>query len=339
MKHRELRALTAALAPVIREYIAEEFGTVLERLAAVEAALAAPPAAPELPDISGLVDDAVEKAVKNLVLPAAEKGEPGKDANPAEVAERLLPEVEKAVSGIPAIVADAVSEEVAKLPPPEKGEPGRPGKDADPTATAALVEKKVAEAVAAIPKPKDGESVDPEQVAKMVAAEVARAVKEIPTPKDGLGMAGAMIDREGGLLITMTDGSVRELGKVVGRDGDPGENGVGFDDLEVLHDGVRGFKFRFVRGAQVKEYGFNVAVVLDRGVWVEERDYQKGDGVTYGGNYWIAQKDAPEDQPGTGSGWRLAVRKGRDGKDGVLKEKTPQAPVRGFPGDKKGVTS
>jgi hypothetical protein len=44
--------------------------------------------------------------------------------------------------------------------------------------------------------------------------------------------------------------------------------------------------------------------------------YRKGDGVTWGGSFWIAQKDAPEGRPGLSDDWRLAVKKGRDGRDG-----------------------
>lgn len=55
--------------------------------------------------------------------------------------------------------------------------------------------------------------------------------------------------------------------------------------------------------------------VLDRGVFREVSAYERGDGVTFGGSFWIAQKDAPEGKPGTSADWRLAVKKGRDGAD------------------------
>ena len=58
------------------------------------------------------------------------------------------------------------------------------------------------------------------------------------------------------------------------------------------------------------------AGVLERGIFKAGEQYEKGDGVTWAGSYWIAKKDAPEDKPGEGNGWRLAVKRGRDGKDG-----------------------
>jgi collagen type III alpha len=55
--------------------------------------------------------------------------------------------------------------------------------------------------------------------------------------------------------------------------------------------------------------------VIDRGVYKAGETYEPGDAVTWGGSLWIAQKqtDAKPDTPE--SGFRLAVKRGRDGKD------------------------
>jgi hypothetical protein len=58
------------------------------------------------------------------------------------------------------------------------------------------------------------------------------------------------------------------------------------------------------------------AGVLEKGVYKHGDQYEQGDGVTWAGSYWIAQKDGPTEKPGEGDGWRLAVKRGRDGKDG-----------------------
>lgn len=55
--------------------------------------------------------------------------------------------------------------------------------------------------------------------------------------------------------------------------------------------------------------------LLDKGVFREGESYERGDGVTFAGSWWIAQVDAPETKPGTSADWRLAVKKGRDGRD------------------------
>ncbi|MFC5607755.1 collagen-like protein [Variovorax soli] len=102
-----------------------------------------------------------------------------------------------------------------------------------------------------------------------------------------------------------------------GRDGKDGRDGLGFDDVQVEHDGERTVTIRLVKGEMSVERAFRMPVVIDRGVFVE-RAYEAGDGVTWNGSFWIAQKDAPVGKPGEpeSEGWRLAVKKGRDGKDG-----------------------
>lgn len=98
------------------------------------------------------------------------------------------------------------------------------------------------------------------------------------------------------------------------KQGRPGEPGLGFDDLEVIHDGERNLTLRFARGEQVKEFPLTLPIVLDRGVFKDGTEYVKGDAVTWAGSLWIAQKDT-NTKPDSGEGWRLAVKRGRDGKD------------------------
>jgi len=139
------------------------------------------------------------------------------------------------------------------------------------------------------------------------------ALESRPAPT--MALAGLVIDRSGNLVAPLADGTVRDLGPVVGKDGAPGADGVGFDDLSFEHDGERGFTLRFIRGDQTKEFAFTIPVVLDRGVFQKDATYQKGDAVSWGGSLWIAQADTGS-APGDGADWRLAVKKGRDGKTG-----------------------
>ncbi len=121
--------------------------------------------------------------------------------------------------------------------------------------------------------------------------------------------------------------ALEEIRTLARTPGPRGVDGLGFDDMEVVHDGERGFTFRFVRGAERKEFAFTVPVVLDRGVYKESQAYVRGDGVTWGGSFWIAQ-DETTDKPDSGKGWRLAVKRGRDGKDGILKDPPKGGPVK-----------
>lgn len=133
----------------------------------------------------------------------------------------------------------------------------------------------------------------------------------------GVGVASALIDREGNLVLTFSNGEIKSLGIVVGRDGETikGADGLGFDDLsEELADDGRTIIRRYIRGDEVKEFRHTFPVVLDRGVYKAEQEYTAGDGVTWAGSFWIAQKDTSE-KPGDGESWRLAVKSGRAGRD------------------------
>lgn len=86
-------------------------------------------------------------------------------------------------------------------------------------------------------------------------------------------------------------------------------------DLSLADDG-RTVTVKMQAGETVLEKSLTLATVIDRGVYKSETSYERGDAVTHGGSLWIAQADAPEGAPGLGGkGWRLAVKKGRDGKD------------------------
>ena len=54
--------------------------------------------------------------------------------------------------------------------------------------------------------------------------------------------------------------------------------------------------------------------VHDAGVWTQSQTYPKGAAVTFGGSLWISQIDGNISKPSKDRAWRLAVKKGRDGK-------------------------
>ncbi len=70
---------------------------------------------------------------------------------------------------------------------------------------------------------------------------------------------------------------------------------------------------RWLLGGKTIELKTNI--VLDAGVWKDGTAYSQGDGVTWAGSFWIAQADTGA-KPGDSEDWRLAVKRGRDGKDG-----------------------
>lgn len=112
----------------------------------------------------------------------------------------------------------------------------------------------------------------------------------------------------------------------------------GMDGWECIVQGINGIEFKQIdaRNFEVnvqmsvatRTFKFAVPSVLERGVFKTGESYAQGDGVTFAGAYWIAQRDTT-DRPGEGNdSWRLAVKSGRNGKDG---DRGPQGP-EGKPG-------
>ncbi|MEO7468905.1 MAG: hypothetical protein ABIV36_17955 [Sphingobium limneticum] len=141
--------------------------------------------------------------------------------------------------------------------------------------------------------------------------------------KDGAGIADLVIDRDGNLIASFTDGRMKHLGQVVGKDGKDGGDGkdgipFGVDDLDmtVMEDG-RTLRMSFTKGDTEHAFQIPFPVVIDRGVFVDGKSYEEGDGVTWGGSFWIAQRATGAKPDSPESGWRLAVKRGRDGKDSV----------------------
>jgi integrin beta 3 len=124
-----------------------------------------------------------------------------------------------------------------------------------------------------------------------------------------------------------------------GQKGEPGRNAA---DLTYLQDYAveqvaraiktatvtttdGGRTLRWAIGDAVHE--IKTAIVLDAGVWKEGTAYVAGDGVTLGGSFFIAQA-ATSAKPGKSDDWRLAVKRGSDGRDARTDEKRALEPVR-----------
>lgn len=102
-----------------------------------------------------------------------------------------------------------------------------------------------------------------------------------------------------------------------GKDGKDGRDALELSEFaaELAEDG-RTVILSLGAGEQRKEARLHLPVMLDRGVFKEGAEYLQGDTVTWAGSLWIAQKDAPEGKPETSRDWRLAAKRGRDGKQG-----------------------
>lgn len=218
-----------------------------------------------------------------------------------------------------------------------KAEPGEPGKDGTSVTlddVAPLVAEAVERAVAAIPAPKDGEpgkdgaTVSADDLEPVINEAVAKAIDALPRAKDGtdgkdgVGVAGAIINREGGLVLTLTNGETKDLGQVVGRDGQDGKagekgaDGFSLKDFDIERPDERTLRFKFTRGETTETYDIGLEHPIYRGVFKEAETYERGDTVTWAGSLWHCDAQT-KDKPGEGAGaWTLAAKRGRDGKDG-----------------------
>lgn len=285
---------------------------------------------------------------------APEKGLDGKDgldgSNGKDAAPVTREMILDAIEADPSLIADAVAKHI-EANPPARGEPGKDGsdglngKDAEPVtvdliaevlgATPALVDEAVAKHLEANPPApgldgKDGrdgqDGVDGQKGIDGLDG------KDGLNGKDGADVAGAMIDREGSLILTLSDGSIKSLGSVVGRDGTdgaPGPIGLGFDDLDVERPDERTILLKFTRGDLTQSFELGLAHPVYRGVFHEGQAYEPADMVTWAGAMWHCNASTT-DKPGEGSSaWVLAVKKGRDGKDGrLLDVPAPGTPVK-----------
>lgn len=295
MKHSDIALLMKGMAPVIGDLISKTVQPLVERIGELEQQVAEMPVPKDGRD-----------GVDGKDGTAGRDGADGRDGIDGKDADPITPEQ----------IAGAVAEYLAANPPAagKDGRDGIDGKDGEPGAAG-----------------NDGAPGEK-------GADGKDGIDGAPglDGKDGVGLAGAFQNKDGHLILTLTNGATADVGLIAGkdgRDGAPGKDGadaLGFDDLAVEHDGERGFAFKMQRGEQVKEFAFTVPMVIDRGVWNEGREggYAKGDGVTWAGSFWISQKDENGDKPDGGNGWRLAVKRGRDGRNGEAKTSAPKTPIK-----------
>lgn len=288
-----MRADLKALADLVIQALRSAVAPLVKRLDEVDLLIKSMPET-----LAPGIEQTVKKAVD--ALPPAKDG---KDFPPEEV-QRM------------------VAEAVSALPPARDGADGQSVTAED---LAPLVAEEVSKAVALIPKPKDGESIPPDQVRRMVDEEVAKAVSALPLAKDGEAGRDALqlelqpaIDLEKsyprGTYARHAGGLWRAFEATKGLHG--WECVVeGIAELRIEQPSGREFTLvaRTSSGAEVSK-SIKVAALVDKGVFRAEESYEAGDGVTWGGSFFIAQKDAPIGKPGEPGcdGWRLAVKRGRD---------------------------
>lgn len=269
----------------------------------------------DLEFVRSVIAEEVSHAV--AALPSPKDGEPGKSVDVAQLSGEMIVAVNKAVGALP-------------VP--------RNGKDFDPALMhqyidgllPALVDKahavvtdRVDAAVASIPKADD--------VHARVRDEVRRAMADLPKPKDGVDGKSFLIEDARSLLGGEFAKWALEFERrasdilqhaisqfpipVDGRDGRDGADGFGLEDFSAEMKDERTLILKFSSDEQEKMCEVKLPVPIDRGVYKSGAAYEQGDSVTYGGSFWIAQKDTSEGPGGDSGDWRMAIRRPKDGKD------------------------
>jgi hypothetical protein len=211
------------------------------------------------------------------------------------------------------VIKTSIENEIAKFSVVD-GKDGEPGKDADMDALFSYIENYMK----AIPIPQNGkDGKDGEKGESGIAG------------RDGADVVAAFRDSDRHLVLTLSNGVVKDIGQVHGTDGKDGINGrdgidydlikfVQDDDdprvVNVVHDGVKGEHIG----------SFRIPGFVDKGVWRAGK-YQQGDSVSFGGSMFIARVDTAA-KPEASPDWRLSVKRGLDGaagKDGKTGERGP----------------
>lgn len=196
-----------------------------------------------------------------------------------------------------------------------------------------------------IPKVKDGEDgkdavIDCEKIDDLVAKHVAQfeineesivnqvlsaipapTVPAVPTVEEIVSVVAAQFERRfSDLQLSWERQASDKFEKAIDKMPKPkdGVDAIPLEsfDIELGEDG-RTLTVKMQAGESLLSKSIKIPSVIDRGVYKSGR-YDKGDGVTYGGSFWIAQESGDLAAPGTveaKSHWRLAVKKGRDGSD------------------------
>lgn len=240
------------------------------------------------------------KALEDRKPDKGEKGDPGRDAEPVDldaladaVVDRLL--TSERLDVLADLAAERAVADHFERNPVQHGKDGRDGKDGERGADGARGDR--------------GE--------------------QGPAGRDGLDVKDMLRSHDGHLIAVMSDGTTRDLGEFVGKDGAPGADGRdGVAMPTVEWDGERTVTVKAASGEVLQVA--KLAIPLDRGYWRDGMACEKGDVTTHDGIAWIALRDTKA-KPSIAAkeDWRILARKGRDGDRGPAGPKgEPPTPVK-----------
>jgi len=319
-----------------------------------------------LPDLLKAADDKIANVVAQLPSAEEMKGEPGDkgEAGPAGPAGESVSAEQVAVQvlpGLQAMAKELIETAVSAIPDPEQlkgpqGERGPAGESGVAPTVAEVAEavlptvKEAALVEVAKIEPRAGKDADPAEIVErlmpVVREQLEALVKAIPLARDGRdgapGRDAAQVEVMPALdekrvyprsTFAQHKGGLWRSHKTT--EGMLGWDCIvrGVDSLDIEQDAEDPRLFRVVStlsDGTREEKQLRIPAVIDRGVFKDGEEYQKGDGVTWARHYWIAKRDTKA-KPDGGDDWRLAVKSGRDGRDGKDGKDGERGP-RGEPG-------
>jgi len=292
MNLRELEAQAEFLAPVIAAAVARAVAPLLNSLSQKEQQIDA--LHKRINDLPALVEpepvdlEALAQSAAALVVLPEVKG--GKDAEPVNL-EALAKAAAEFVQ-LPKIDIALLAAEAAKLV--DVPEP-IPGKDADPVDIQALARS--AADLIVVPEVRQAEDGR-----DAIDVEILPAIEEAKQYPRGTYAA-----HRGGLWKSYerTHG-MRGWECIVD----------GIDGVSITQDGDREFSVKLMKSSgQEVAQKFALPIQIYKGVYRDDAEYEANDTVTWGGSQWSSTKSANVEKPGTGDGWVLIVKAGRNGKD------------------------
>jgi integrin beta 3 len=257
IKHSDVSALMAGIAPVIRDYCLRAFAPILERIEALEKR------APERGE-KGETGERGSHGEKGEAGPAGEKGEPGDRGEKGEPGEQG--------------------------PQGDHGEPGEKGERGEVGERGELGER------GAMGEPGPiGQDGVPGPIGPQ--GERGIQGESVIGPIGPIGERGIQGERgeQGNHGLDGSEGTPGRDGLpgVPGRDGAPGlpgergkdgVDGFGFDDLSAEHDGERTMTLTFTKGERVRKFTIDLPIPIYRGTYNAREEYRRGDMVSFGGS-------------------------------------------------------
>jgi hypothetical protein len=315
IEQRDVEVLMDAFAEVVNGHLAQmavslraEFDRKLEeRVAAVRGERSSE----TTPDISTAVLDCIQAnrhgVLESIVrmIPAPKDGVPGKQGDPGKDA----PPVDK---------AEIVAEVLRQIPPAvngidgKDGQPGRDGVDGrDGIHGRDGIDGKDG---------RDGmDGKDGSDGKDAVLPDLEPIVQrsfDIWFSKFGIDAERRMTD--------MVQRAIERMPKPK-----DGKDAFELEDLTVDHDGHGNVTLTFIRGEFKRSFTLRFPCFEFRGIFKDGERYMSGNGVQFGGHFWIATADEARGKPGDrDTDWIMAVRRGRDGHDGIVKNGKPEGPVK-----------